>query len=247
MTFFKDELVCIEFLELNFWENGPISPFDPNSKVYECKKRYKCKNTGKYFTIKNGTIFEGTKIPLKIWIWAIYILATTPKGISSFQFAKKSSLTQPMAWLLLHKIRKIMKGKLFTEKLSGIIEMDETFIGVLNKNRHKDKKVAQCQGRAHKDKTPVFGMIQRDGSVIAFRVPNAKSKSLKSKIYDNVEPESIVMTDEHVGYKGLGKHFDHKFVDHQKKQYANGDTTTKRIENFWSVVKRSQKGTYNWH
>ena len=115
----------------------PTSPFDPTSKVYKCKNnRYKCENTRKYFNIKSTTIFRNSKIPLKTWFYALYKLAINKKGISSHQLAKDVGITQKSAWFVLHRLRYTFKSPIFETMLDGIIEIDETFIGGKNKNRH---------------------------------------------------------------------------------------------------------------
>lgn len=136
----------------NYVNGKVISPFDENSKVYKCKNgKYRCANTGKYFDVKTGTIFANTKLPLRYWFYAMFLFLSHKRGVSSCQLARDLSITQKTAWGMLHKIRKYMKCA-NNVKLNNAVEIDETFVGGKNKNRHKDKKVERCQGRILKIK-----------------------------------------------------------------------------------------------
>lgn len=144
----RSEQDCIKAFEKIRWKDKPISPFDPTSKVYKCKgNRYRCRNTGKYFNVKTGSIFENTKLSLKKWFLALYVFASSKKGVSSHQLAKYVRITQKTAWFLDHRLRKGFDCPVFGKVLKGLIEIDETFIGGKNKNRHWDKKSPKCQGR----------------------------------------------------------------------------------------------------
>ena len=167
MTAFPDEDSCLDHLENIRWKDDITSPFDPESKVYKCKNhRYKCKNTGKYFNVKTNTLFEGTRIPLQKWFIATWMFLTHKKGVPSCQLARDLGVTQKTAWFMLHRIRLCFSFENDSE-LDNEVEVDETFVGGKNKNRHRDKKVKKCQGRSFKDKTPVIGMIERGGKAVA--------------------------------------------------------------------------------
>lgn len=172
---FPTEESSIAYLEYKRWPNGVVSPYDETSKVY-CRSdgKYRCKNTGKNFNVRIGTIFEGTKLPLRKWFLAIYLLCNHKKAISSLQLSKDITVTQKTAWFLLQKIRRTFHF-VQREKLDGEVELDETFVGGKNKNRHWNKKVKHCQGRSFKDKVPVMGMLQRGGNVICRVVRDGKS------------------------------------------------------------------------
>ncbi|WP_163407132.1 IS1595 family transposase [Flavobacterium ajazii] len=246
---FPDEQTCINHLEELRWDGEVISPFDAESKVYKCKgNKYQCKNTGKYFNVKTNTIFDNTKIELQKWFLAIWLATSYKKGISSIQLSKELDITQKSAWFLLQRIRNCF-GIDDDEQLDGIVEADETFVGGKNKNRHKDKKVAQSQGRSFKDKTPVLGLLQRDGTVRAFVIPDTKSKTIQPIILKHVQKDSVFISDEWHGYRGLHNHFDHHVVDHGKKQYVdfnNPEIHSNSIEGFWGILKRGYNGIYNW-
>lgn len=252
MTTFPDEESCIRYLEKIRWGDKVVSPFDASSKVYKCANgKYKCRNSGKYFDVKTGTVFAGTKIALRSWIFAIFLFMSHKRGISSCQLARDLGITQKTAWNMLHKIRIFMESQ-NNRQVSGEVEIDETFVGGKNKNRHKDKKVAKCQGRSFKDKVPVFGMLQRNGHVSAIVVPDTKASTLKPLINKFIKEDSTVFTDGWE-YSGLENHYRQFSVDHGRHFYGETITTcdgerigisTNGIENVWSHFKRMIFGTY---
>ena len=251
MTAFPDEESCIRYLENLRWGGKVVSPFDASSTVYKCGNgKYKCRNSGKYFDVKTGTVFSGTKLPLRYWIFAIFLFMSHKRGISSCQLARDLGVTQKTAWNMLHKIREFTKS-LNNQRVSGDVEIDETFVGGKNKNRHKDKKVEKCQGRSFKDKVPVFGMLQRGGNVSAMVVPNTKASTLKPLITQFIVEGSNVFTDGWE-YSGL-EHYNQYSVDHGRGLYGKRtinsagkelNVCTNGIECVWSHFKRMIFGTY---
>ena len=245
---FSSEQDCIDYLETLRWSKVPVSPFDSTSKVYKCKNnQYRCKNTGKYFNVKTDTMFENSKISLRKWFLAIWLVTAHKKGISSIQLSKDIGTTQKTAWFMLQRIRACF-GIENSNELEGVVECDETFIGGKNKNRHKDKKVPHSQGRSFKDKVPVMGMLQRDGKMNAFVVNDTKRKSIQPLIYKYVNTATRLITDEWWAYTGLDKDYDHRIIDHSKKEYVSlQDNTihTNNIEGSWNILKRSVSGMYN--
>jgi len=242
-----NEQKCIEYLEKVIWKGKiPTSPFDPASIVYPCaKNRYRCKNTGKYFTAKSTTIFRNSKIPLKTWFYALYKLAINKKGISSHQLAKDAGITQKSAWFVLQRLRYTFQSPIFETMLDGLIEIDETFVGGKNKNRHWNKKVPNSQGRSWKDKVPVLGIIERNGNLITQIIPNTQQQTIEPIIKEKVKEESSIYTDEWFAYKDLNKWFNHQIVNHRIKQYVNGNASTNSIESAWACLKRSIYGIYH--
>jgi len=239
------EQACIKHFEKLRWNGIIISPYDPNSKVYKCaNNRYKCKNTGKYFNVKTGTVFESSKIPLRDWFYVLYIFVNHKEGISSHQLARDMKITQKSTWFMLHRLRLGFECPIFKTMLKGIVEMNETFIGGKNKNRHWDKKAPRCQGRNWKDKIPVWGAIERGGNLIVKAVPNTQRKTLEKVIRENIKEGSTVNTDEYKVYNNLHKWFKHQRINHSAKQYAKGDVSVNAIESFWNFPKRGIYGTY---
>lgn len=231
MLAFSDEQSCVKYFENLRWGGKVVSPFDSTSKVYKCANgKYKCRNTGKYFDVKTGTVFAGTKMSLRCWVFAIFLFMSHKRGISSCQLARDLGVTQKTAWNMLHKIREFMKSQ-NNRQVAGDVEIDETFVGGKNKNRHKDKKVEKCQGRSFKDKVPVFGMLQRNGHVSAIVVPDTKASTLKPLIAQYIQKDSTVFTDGWE-YSGLDKSYRQFSVDHGRHFYGETITTAngERIE-----------------
>ncbi len=243
---FPDVQTCIDQLAELRWGGNPVSPFDENSKVYICKdNKYRCKNTGKYFNVRTGTLFDSTKIDLRTWFIAIYLVTEHKKGISSIQLAKDLNVTQKTAWFMTQRIRECFSMTNDSVEMDDDVQLDETFVGGKNKNRHKDKKVANSQGRSFKDKTPVLGMMS-NGSIKAFVIESTSAKNIQPLIYENITPSSTIISDEWCAYVGLEKHYNHQVVDHNRKQYVNDcGFTTNAIEGFWSILKRGIIGIYH--
>lgn len=243
---FSTEEKCIEHLEILRWNGNIVSPFDATSKVYQCANhRYKCKNTGKYFNAKTGTIFENTNIPLQKWFVAIWLLTSHKKGISSLQLSRDLGVTQKTAWFMLHRIR-ICLGIENNSQLSNEVEIDEVYIGGREKNKHDSKRTEGNQGRSVKTKTPVLGMVERKGKLVATIVPNTSVKILTPSVRKYVTEGSVVYTDEWGGYKNMHKIYEHLFVHHKEREFVNGKAYTNTIEGFWGFMKRGIFGIYHY-
>lgn len=242
---FPDEQTCIKHLEELRWRGCVISPFDPTSKVYKCKNnQYKCVKTGKYFNVKTHTLFDSTKISLQKWFLAIWLVCGHKKGISSVQLAKDINVTQKTAWFMLHRIRKCF-GIENNNDLDNDVELDETYVGGKNKNRHRNKKFKQSQGRSFKDKTPVLGMLERGGKVNAVVVDNVQSHTLTKEILKRVKRSARLHTDEWQGYSIVSRLYNHSMVRHNVGQYVDGNVYTNTIEGFWGILKRGIIGVYH--
>jgi transposase-like protein len=242
---FKDEAICLAYLEKQRWDGVPTCPCcNGTEKIWETNRGYKCGVCLKKFTVKCGTIFENTKVPLNLWFAAIYLATAHKKGISSLQLHRDLGVTQKTAWFMMHRIREIMKAK-NSSMISGQVQADETFVGGKNKNRHSDKKVKESQGRSTKDKTPVFGLLS-DGKVSLAVVVDTKAKTLKPIIKNLVEKGAILVTDEWGGYAGLKNDYQHEVIKHNEGLYTKNGFHTNSIEGFWSLFKRGIFGIYHY-
>jgi transposase-like protein len=244
--YFHDEATCVEHFTASRFRNGEYCPHCRHEKIWKCAngKRYHCAGCKQDFTIRTKTVFGDSKLPLRKWYMAVYLLSTTSKGISSVQLAKHLGVTQKTAWFMAHRIRsahKQGKGKMF-----GRIEADETFIGGLAKNMHKKKREAAIKGTGGSGKTPIFGMKNREGEVRAEVVAGVGIANLHPIIEKNVAKGATLYTDKWVGYRGLKGFYDHTTVDHSAKEYVNGDCHTNGIESFWALFKRGYHGVYHW-
>jgi len=250
LTFFNNKEVAIEYLIKWRWHGKPRCPHCKNDKkkIYEYKgkeHRFKCSKCKKQFSVLKGTIFENTSIPLHKWFAVMYILTSHKKGISSYQVARDLSITQKSAWFMLQRIRHALAIGNIDTQLEDTVEIDETYVGGKNKNRHYDKKVRNSQGRSWKDKTPVLGLLQRNGELRVFKISNVERKTLLPIIKANIKKGSKVMTDEWRSYSRLSKRYDHRVVYHGRGQYVEGINHTNTMEGGWSLLKRSITGIYH--
>ncbi len=255
VEFFKTEEICVKFLKSILWVNGAKCPHCGGCEIMEYKsdfKRNRCKSCKKDFSIKVGTIFEDSNVPLKKWFMAMYIFNAHKKGISSMQLAKDISITQKSAWFILQRLRHASKN-LFTNEFEGTTEIDEAYIGGSESNRHaKDKKLT-----GEKEKTVVIGMVNRETKQVkAMKVPTAEKDFLLPKINLNVKTGSTIVTDTYHAYNDLKKQYAHKTIKHSANEYVRNEIDcdgrvafqvhTNSIEGFWSLLKRGINGTYHW-
>lgn len=247
LTYFKSEQVCCEYLEQIRWASGLVCPYEDckNDHIFRCKNnKYKCSECKRRYSVRIGSMFEDSHLPLQKWFAAIYLVTAHKKGISSLQLHRDIGVTQKTAWFMLHRIRHTF-GLPQTEQLTGTIEADETFIGGSEKNKHKSKKIDNAQGRSVKGKSAVAGLLERGGELRAQKVPDTSGKNLRKFIVENVEFNATLNTDEWGGYNGLGGIFIHKRINHLLGEYVNGDTHTNGMEGFWALLKRSIYGIYH--
>jgi hypothetical protein len=245
---FPDENTCIAYLAEMRWNGVVVSPFDETSKVYVCAgNKYKCKNTGKYFTAKVGTIFEDTKIPLIKWYMALYIFSSHKKGVSSHQLAKDIDVTQKTAWFMLHRLRFAFNTPAFKREFDSIVEIDESHIGGADKNKHMSKKRNISGPDPDNKKAAVLGMKdRRTGRVKATVITDRTSESILQHVTNQVQLGGIIVTDDARNLLAIGDHYSHIRVNHSAKEYVNGFAHTNGIENFWSHLKRGIDGIYHW-
>jgi transposase-like protein len=251
IKYFADDQTCIDFLANIRWPDGKAvcgNCGDKESTYYLAnQKRWKCRSCKKQFSVKAGTIFEESPLALSTWFPAVWLICGAKNGISSCEIARALGVTQKTAWFMLHRIRLAMTQGSF-EKMGtagDTVEVDETFIGGAARNMHADRK-RKMKGSSNYGKTIVMGLLERhgNGSKVRTRVIENRAKdALHGFINENVEKGSSVYSDEHVGYWGLEKSFQHQFVNHAET-YVDGAVHTNGIENFWTLLKRTIKGTY---
>jgi transposase-like protein len=242
--YFCDEATCVAHFTESRFRNGEYCPHCHHDKIYKCAngKRYHCAKCKQDFTIRTKTVFGDSKLPLRKWYMAVYLLSTSNKGISSVQLAKQIGVTQKTGWFIDHRIRKAMKqnkGQLF-----GRVEADETFIGGLSKNMHAKQRKAAITGTGGTGKAAIFGMKSRGGEVRAQTVPSVGMVDLHKVIKASVVPGSMLYTDQHRAYRGLHE-YKHDVVNHGLKEYVKGDCHTQGIDSFWALFKRGYHGIYH--
>ena len=236
---FPDEEACRKYLEKQRLGDTPVCPHCGNTqKIYRYKngKTFKCAHCKKQFSVKTGSIYENSNIPLQKWLLTSYLKDISKKEISSIELSKAIGVTQKTAWYLLHKIRYMLKHRNSNNQLRGIVEVDETYVGGKKKGK---------RGRGSENKTPVFGAVQRGGRLSITPVPNTKRKTLEPIIYKQIKSGAHVMSDEWWAYTKLDKDYKHSVVKHKSKEYVRGNVYTNTIEGAWSHFKRSVMGTYH--
>ncbi len=247
MDAFPDEQSCIDHLRSIRWKSGAFCPYCGSTKVYNFsdKRTHKCGDCRQRFSVKVGTIFEDTKLPLRKWFIAIWMITSRRKGIASAQLARDLKITQKSAWFVMHRLRHAARTKSFNRPLKGEIEADETFVGGKERNKHASKRAHK--GRGNTGKIVVMGMLERGGEFRAHKVQSTSARHLQVNLFKNVEPGSKVFTDEHGGYRGIEVMYDHQTVSHSAGEYARKDGThTNSVEGAWSLFKRQVYGIHHW-
>ncbi|MCY1704567.1 IS1595 family transposase [Pannonibacter sp. SL95] len=247
MAAFPDEQSCLDHLQAIRWQDGEFCPHCGGMRVYHFsdRKTFKCGDCRQRFSIKVGTIFEDTKLPLRKWFMAIWMITNHPKGIASTTLAKDLKVTQKTAWFILHRLRHASTTKSFNAPLKGTVEADTTFVGGKEKNKHSNDGTGGTQGGAGKE--VVLGILEREGELRASHVPDHKGGTLKGAVRENVAAGSTVMTDEDRSFKGLDKDIYHHAVNHSAGEYVHHYTIhTNGIESIWALLKRQIIGVHHW-
>ncbi len=246
---FSDENKARKYLEKIRWASGIECPhckaidghykFTPQatSKSPARNGTWKCKKCRKQFSVTVGTIFESSHIPLNKWLFAIYLLCSSKKGMSANQLHRMLGITYKSAWFMAHRIRYAMTQQPFAKKLGGIVEVDETYIG--GKGRGK-------RGRGAIKKTPVVALIERKGKVISTPIKRVTAKNLRTIIKENVNKRATLMSDDFMSYRYLNiASLKHNIINHSKKEYVRGDIHTNTVEGYFSLLKRGIIGIYH--
>jgi hypothetical protein len=246
ILYFADPDRCLKFMVDIRWPDGVKCPTCGSKEVYflESRRVWKCKNkhTKQQFSAKIGTVFEDSPIGLDKWFTAVWLVANCKNGVSSYEIARDLHVTQKTAWFMDHRIRLAMRTGTF-EKVTGEFEADESFIGGLARNMHKNKK-AKITGTGGAGKAIVMGLLDRKTKKVRLRhIPDVQQKTVQGFVREHIEGGSYVFTDAFAGYYGLDREYIHQVIDHAET-YVQGNVHTNAIENFWSLLKRGLKGTY---
>lgn len=242
--YYKDEAKCNALLAQQRWGGMIVCPHCGSEKQpYVTNRGYKCSDNKCYkkFSVTTGTIFQDTKIKLNVWFEAIYVISAHKKGISSHQLARDLGITQKSAWFVLHRVREMLQDKA-PELLTGTVEVDETYVGGVDGNRHASKKVGK---EWLTKKAMVVGALQRDGKVITKVIEDNKASTLVPFMVKHVAKGAEVFTDENSAYNTLNQAYTHGFTVHSKKEYVRGRVHTNGIEGHWSQLKRGIIGIYH--
>lgn len=254
---FTNEADARQFLENKRWPNSPVCPHCKGKEAYQLTAKpnsrhpvrpgvYKCKSCREQFTVRVGTIFEDSKIPLSKWLMAIHLMTSSKKGVSSHQIARELGITQKSAWFLNHRIREAMKLEPMSSMLQGTVEVDETYVG----GKPRKGTGPHKRGRGT-DKTPVMVLVERDGNARAMPLENVTGDTLKNEIAVNVAKEAIIVTDELPSYHGVRENvLQHRTVTHSHGEYARKDPDgfnvhTNTAESFFALLKRGHYGIFH--
>jgi len=243
---FPDSTAARTYLEGRRWSKGVVCPYCGESEQRITTRKngyYRCNNCTQDFTVRTGTIFERSHVGLHKWIYAMYLLMTSRKGISSLQLAKEIGVTQKTAWFMLQRIREACGGD--TTQLQGIVQVDETFVGGKEMNKHQSKKLKA--GRGTIGKKPVVGMRDEKGRVKTQVVDKVDAKTITKVVEENVKKGSTLHTDESSAYDKLTDHDTYKreSVNHGSGEFSKQGVSTNSVESVWAVMKRGMYGVYH--
>lgn len=252
---FSNETAARKHLEALRWPNGPVCPFCAKTETVKAlggksmgEGWYHCGECRDKFTVRVGTVFERSKIPLHKWLLGFRLMASSKKGFSAHQLHRTLEITYKSAWFMAHRIREAMTPESYSSPMGGeggIIEADETYIGGKEKNKHSNKRLRE--GRGSVSKTPVVSLIERGGNIRSFHMPEVSHRTLKPILEYHVNKKSYLMTDESRVYSSLSNNFaGHETVNHKRGEYVRDNLWhTNTAENYFSILKRGIVGTYH--
>jgi transposase-like protein len=246
----SDEMAAVEFLEELRWGGEPSCPRCGDTAVRQIRNQqgersrylWRCHGCRKQFTVRIGTVFEDSRIPLRHWCYAFWAACSSKKGVSAMQIKRQTGVSYKSALFLMHRIRYAMaEDAPAAPPLNGTVEVDETFVG--GKPRYRGPH----NPRGHSGKQPVMGMVERGGRLRTRVVPNVTAHTLQNEVRRYVDRKARLITDENAAYVGLGSEFEggHDAIKHKNRQYVDGDITTNTIESFFAILKRGIYGTFH--
>jgi transposase-like protein len=254
---FSDEASARKLLETMRWPNGPVCPHCGGVDPYRLTPKpgastrpgvLKCRACRKQFTVTVGTVFADSHIPLSKWLLAIHLICASKKGMSAHQLHRMLGVTYKSAWFMAHRLRFAMTQEPFKTKLSGVVEVDETYIGGKAKWKLAKQRKDGKQGRIANDgKVPVVALVERGGELRAYPMERVTAENLGPMMYRHIDPQnSTLMTDEGAHYTHLGRKFPrHETVNHGAKEYVRGDAHVNTAEGFFGLLKRGINGVYH--
>ncbi len=246
-----DEKKAVVFLEQHRWKGEPACPRCGNVSVYAMKDaatgernkdfRWRCKGCEKMFTVRTGTVFEETRLPLRVWCYALWSACASKKGVSALQISRECEISYKSALFLMHRVRAGMAAKP-TQQLTGTVEADETYVG--GKPRYN---VGFNKRGSGTKKAPVFGVVQRDGDLRLRALERLDAKRIRDALLEHVSTTARLITDESLAYRVAGRKFrgGHKRVNHTRREYVRGDVHSNTIEGAFSLLKRGVYGTFH--